>query len=179
MLKVGCVCLKFCHKSFCNWHVTWAFLFSVSGYLERSSSLTDTLKPKLSSLTDPLKSRSSSLTDPLKPSSSSLTNPLGLLPDALKDEGDGEDVRDPEDDGSESDDNVGGDDRDGENGDGGDESGEGDEEDGIGGKMEAGFLDREQLKTIMAQQDPELLRSVGHQFEDFVVYCTYRGVNCA
>jgi len=45
--------------------------------------------------------------------------------------------------------------------------------------MDAAFLDRELLKTIMAQKDPDLLRALGHQFEDFVVYCTYLGVNCA
>ena len=45
--------------------------------------------------------------------------------------------------------------------------------------MEAEFLDREHLRTIMARQDPDKLRAVGHQFEDFVVYCTYRGVYCA
>ena len=47
------------------------------------------------------------------------------------------------------------------------------------GKLVAEFLDREHLKTIMAQQDPDLLRSVGHQFEDFIFYCSYRGVSCA
>ena len=118
--------------------------FSVSGYLEKPSSITGALK----------------------------------LPEAHRDEGDGEDDRDGEDDGGYNDDNVGGDDRDGE-GDGGDESGVDAEEDGIGGKLVKEFLDREHLKTIMAQQDPDLLRSLGHQFEDLIVYCTYRGVSCA
>ena len=76
------------------------------------------------------------------------------MTDDDEDEGDGEDERDNQDE-------------------------EEDEEDGIGGEMDAEFLDREHLKAVMAQQDPDLLRAMGHQFEDFVVYCTYRGVDCA
>ena len=68
--------------------------------------------------------------------------------------------------------------------DGGDKDGDDDDDDdddegGIKGDMDAAFLDRELLKTIMAQKDPDLLRALGHQFEDFVLYCTYLGVNCA
>ena len=99
-----------------------------------------------------------------------------------QDEADEGETRDGEEGGSDNDAAVGGEDRGGEDGDGGDdgdERGEGEEEDGIGGEMEAEFLDREHLKTLIAQQDPDLLRSMGHQFEDFVVYCTYRGVYCA
>ena len=164
MLKVCCVYTFFFQKSFCNLHVTWPISFSASGYLERSSSSSDGLKR--------------------------------FAEEVHRDEDDGEDERDGEDEGdehdeddegdaregenksSDNDDDVEEDDRDGEDGDGDDER-EGEEEDGIGGEMEAEFLDREHLKTIMAQQDPDLLRSVGHQFEDFVVYCTYRGVYCA
>lgn len=44
--------------------------------------------------------------------------------------------------------------------------------------MDAKFLDREHLKTLMARKNPDLLRALGHQFEDFVVYCTYAGEDC-
>ena len=113
--------------------------------------------------------------------SSSSSDALKLFAEVQRNEAGGEEERDGEDEGTDNDDDdVEGDDRDREDGDGnGDERDEDEEEDGIGGKMEAEFLDREHLKTIMAQQDPDLLRSMGHQFEDFVVYCTYRGVYCA
>jgi len=54
-----------------------------------------------------------------------------------------------------------------------------DESDGEDEPLEAEFLDREHLRTIIAQDDPHLLRGIGHQFEDFVVYCTFRGFYCA
>ena len=59
-----------------------------------------------------------------------------------------------------------------------DEGEEEDKDDGLEGKIEAEFLDREHLRAVIAQQDPHLLRAIGHQFEDFVVHCTYRGVYC-
>ena len=113
--------------------------------------------------------------------SSSSSDALKLFAAVQRNEAGGEEERYGEDEGTDNDDDdVEGDDRDREDGDGdGDERDEDEEEDGIGGKMEAEFLDREHLKTIIAQQDPNLLRSMGHQFEDFVVYCTYRGVYCA
>jgi len=99
-------------------------------------------------------------------------------------EGDEENEKDGEDEGSNAEETGeepvkpdGGDEHDKQ--DESDEDDEDDEDDGIGGEMDAEFLDREHLKTIMARQDPDLLRAVGHQFEDFVVYCTYRGVYCA
>lgn len=46
-------------------------------------------------------------------------------------------------------------------------------------KLEESFIKRELLRTIMAKQDVGLLRQIGHQFEDFVVYCTFRGKYCA
>ena len=54
------------------------------------------------------------------------------------------------------------------------EEGEGEEDQGEG----ADFLEKEQLWTIIAQEDPNLLKQIGHQFEDFVVRCTFRGVYC-
>lgn len=54
------------------------------------------------------------------------------------------------------------------------------EDDGEEDKGEgADFLEKEQLWTMIAQEDPNLLKQIGHQFEDFVVYCTFRGVYCA
>ena len=139
--------------------------FSASGYLEKSSSSSDALKL---------------FAEVQRNEAGGEDERDGEGEGDERDEADERDTRDGEDEGSDNDDDdVGGDDRDREDGDGdGDERGE-DEEDGIGGEMEAEFLDREHLKTIMAQQDPNLLRSMGHQFEDFVVYCTYRGVYCA
>ena len=106
---------------------------------------------------------------------------FNLLPGVVGNEGDGENEKDGEDEGNKAEEKDeepvkpdGGDEHDKQ-----DESNEDDEDDGIGGEMDAEFLDREHLKTIMAKQDPDLLRAVGHQFEDFVVYCTYRGVSCA
>ncbi|KAL9986105.1 hypothetical protein ACROYT_G000185 [Oculina patagonica] len=62
----------------------------------------------------------------------------------------------------------------GENvGEGGDEGMESEEQ------TEGEFKDREYLRAIIAQQDASLLRQIGHQFEDFVVYCTFRGAYCA
>lgn len=164
VLKVCCVYLKFFQKNFCNLHVTWLIWFSASGYLERSSSSTDA--PKLFAEVHGNEGDGEDERD-------------GEDDDDDHEQGDEGGVHDGEDEGSDNDDDGEGDDRDREDGEGDDERGEGEEEDGIGGKMEAEFLDREHLKTIMAQQDPDLLRSMGHQFEDFVVYCTYRGVYCA
>lgn len=102
--------------------------------------------------------------------SSSITDEFKLFGGGDKDGGDGGeggdrgDEDDKEDDDDEEDDGDDDDD---------------DDEGGIKGEMDAAFLDRELLKTIMAQKDPDLLRALGHQFEDFVVYCTYLGVNCA
>lgn len=102
--------------------------------------------------------------------SSSITDEYKLFGGGDKDGGDGGeggdrgDEDDKEDDDDEEDDGDDDDD---------------DDEGGIKGEMDAAFLDRELLKTIMAQKDPDLLRALGHQFEDFVVYCTYLGVSCA
>ncbi|KAJ7385388.1 ligand-gated sodium channel [Desmophyllum pertusum] len=46
-------------------------------------------------------------------------------------------------------------------------------------QVEEGFKDRELLRTKIAEQNVEDLIRIGHQFEDFVVYCTFRGVYCA
>ena len=140
--------------------------FSASGYLETSSSSSDALKL---------------FAEVQRNEAGGEDERDGGDEGDEHDEADEGDTRDGEDEGSDNDDDdVGGDDRDREDGDGdGDERDEDEEEDGIGGKMEAEFLDREHLKTIIAQRDPNLLRSMGHQFEDFVVYCTYRGVYCA
>lgn len=102
--------------------------------------------------------------------SSSITDEYKLFGGGDKDGGDGgeEGDRGDEDDKEDDDD---------EEDDGDDD--DDDDEGGIKGEMDAAFLDRELLKTIMAQKDPDLLRALGHQFEDFVVYCTYLGVNCA
>ena len=101
---------------------------------------------------------------------SSITDEFKLFGGGDKDDGDGGEEGDRGDEDEKEDD-------DDEEDDGDDD--DDDDEDGIKGEMDAAFLDRELLKTIMAQKDPDLLRALGHQFEDFVLYCTYLGVNCA
>ena len=57
-----------------------------------------------------------------------------------------------------------------------------DDDDGEHGSeehMEVEFLDREHLRAMIALENTRVLRQIGHQFEDFVVYCTFRGVYCA
>ncbi|XP_015763986.1 PREDICTED: amiloride-sensitive sodium channel subunit alpha-like [Acropora digitifera] len=40
------------------------------------------------------------------------------------------------------------------------------------------FLKSEEMAMFMAQQDRTTLSSMGHQFEDMVLSCTYRGISC-
>ncbi|XP_015763989.1 PREDICTED: amiloride-sensitive sodium channel subunit alpha-like [Acropora digitifera] len=40
------------------------------------------------------------------------------------------------------------------------------------------FLKSENMAMVMAQQDRTTLSSIGHQFEDMVLSCTYRGISC-
>ena len=59
------------------------------------------------------------------------------------------------------------------------EEDEGDQGDWLQEHMEDGdgdFLEKEQLWTMIAQEEPSLLRQIGHQFEDFVIRCTFRAV---
>lgn len=44
--------------------------------------------------------------------------------------------------------------------------------------LDTDFRDREQMIMIMAEAGAEALQPFGHQFEDFVLSCTYRGVSC-
>ena len=44
--------------------------------------------------------------------------------------------------------------------------------------LDTDFKDREQMIMIMAEAEPEDVMPYGHQFEDFVLSCTYRGVSC-
>ncbi|KAL9986106.1 hypothetical protein ACROYT_G000186 [Oculina patagonica] len=71
----------------------------------------------------------------------------------------------------------------GEQGVGGEEGehgGEGDDDGMVPDENTEGeFIDREYVRAIIAQQNASLLTQIGHQFEDFVVYCTFRGAYCA
>ena len=45
-------------------------------------------------------------------------------------------------------------------------------------KKTESFLKSEEIAMFMAQQDRTTLSSMGHQFEDMVLSCTYRGISC-
>ena len=45
-------------------------------------------------------------------------------------------------------------------------------------KKTESFLKSEEMAMFMAQQDRTTLSSMGHQFEDMVLSCTYRGIPC-
>ncbi|XP_044162699.1 degenerin-like protein asic-1 [Acropora millepora] len=45
-------------------------------------------------------------------------------------------------------------------------------------KKTESFLKSEEMAIFMAQQDRTTLSSIGHQFEDMVLSCTYRGIPC-
>lgn len=45
-------------------------------------------------------------------------------------------------------------------------------------KKDPTFLKNEQLAVLMAKEDLRLLSMIGHQFDDMVLSCTYRGVPC-
>lgn len=45
-------------------------------------------------------------------------------------------------------------------------------------KKTESFLKSEEMAMFMAQQDRTTLSSMGHQFEDMVLSCTYRGISC-
>lgn len=55
-----------------------------------------------------------------------------------------------------------------------------DEEEGIEDpdSLDEDFRNSEEMIMIMAEAEPEELMPYGHQFEDFVLSCTYRGVSC-
>jgi len=40
------------------------------------------------------------------------------------------------------------------------------------------FLASEKVSFLLAKQDESFLSSLGHQFEDMVLSCTYRGISC-
>lgn len=40
------------------------------------------------------------------------------------------------------------------------------------------FFASEKVSLLLAQQDERYLSSLGHQFEDMVLSCTYRGISC-
>ena len=44
--------------------------------------------------------------------------------------------------------------------------------------LDSDFRSREELTMIMAQFNPNDLMPFGHEFDDLVVSCTYRGVTC-
>lgn len=44
--------------------------------------------------------------------------------------------------------------------------------------LDEDFRNNEEMIMIMAEAEPEELMPYGHQFEDFVLSCTYRGVSC-
>ena len=44
--------------------------------------------------------------------------------------------------------------------------------------LDEDFRNSEEMIMIMAESEPEELMPYGHQFEDFVLSCTYRGVSC-
>ena len=54
-----------------------------------------------------------------------------------------------------------------------------DEDEDSLGKQEEDFKNIEFLRMKISEQNVVNLMKVGHQFEDFVVYCTFRGVYCA
>ena len=42
------------------------------------------------------------------------------------------------------------------------------------------FIAKENLMTKIAKTNARHdLTELGHQFEDFIIYCTFRGINCA
>ena len=45
-------------------------------------------------------------------------------------------------------------------------------------KKTKSFLKSEEIAMFMAQQNRTTLSSMGHQFEDMVLSCTYRGISC-
>lgn len=45
-------------------------------------------------------------------------------------------------------------------------------------KKEPSFLKSEQMALLMARQNETVLSLMGHNFEDMVLSCTYRGVSC-
>lgn len=45
-------------------------------------------------------------------------------------------------------------------------------------KKEPSFLKSEQMAVLMAREDDESLRLIGHSFDDMVLSSTYRGVSC-
>ncbi|PFX34951.1 Amiloride-sensitive sodium channel subunit beta [Stylophora pistillata] len=45
-------------------------------------------------------------------------------------------------------------------------------------KKDPTFLKKEQFAVLMAKEDLSLLSMIGHQFDDLVLSCTYRGVPC-
>lgn len=40
------------------------------------------------------------------------------------------------------------------------------------------FFASEKVSFLLAKQDKNYLSSLGHQFEDMVLSCTYRGISC-
>ena len=40
------------------------------------------------------------------------------------------------------------------------------------------FIAREKVALLMAEQDKTNLSSLGHQFDDLVISCTFRGIPC-
>ena len=40
------------------------------------------------------------------------------------------------------------------------------------------FIASEKVALLMAEEDKSNLSSLGHQFEDFVLSCTFRGIPC-
>ena len=77
-----------------------------------------------------------------------------------------------------------GDDNDNEDGDNDEEDDEDDDDDEYYDyyedptKKTVSFLKSEEMTMFMAQQDRTTLSSIGHQFEDMVLSCTYRGIPC-
>lgn len=40
------------------------------------------------------------------------------------------------------------------------------------------FFASEKVSLLLAEQDESYISSLGHQFEDMVLSCTYRGISC-
>ena len=58
------------------------------------------------------------------------------------------------------------------------EEDEDEDEDGDPETLEEDYLNGEFLRMEISKYDVHDLMGVGHQFEDFVVHCTFKGVFC-
>ena len=55
---------------------------------------------------------------------------------------------------------------------------EGDEYDEYGEHLDYEYIASEKVALLMAEEDKRYLSTLGHQFEDMVLSCTFRGIPC-